>query len=280
MLCVACGADVPTGSRFCPRCGRATSAAEAATPDNPGAAPGGPPPGPPSGPPPEPPSMPPPPPPPPPAPPPPSGGYGGAPTGYAPPPSAYGPPPGTYPAPPGYGGGTGGPVAEGLASFGQRVGATVIDTFILWVAMAAGFLVVAATVPDPEPFVNSDPGPSGVGGLIMMITWLIGPAYFVIMEGMPDGQTLGKKALGIRVVRKSNGAPLGYGLAIGRYLARFVDAFTLGLGLLWAAWDPMHQTFHDKIAGTLVVRSAVYPPPTKAGSGYQPVPPNNPFNTN
>lgn len=274
MLCVACGADVPAGSRFCPRCGRATSAPEAAPSDNPGAVSQGPP----SGPPPEPPSMPAPPPPPPPA-PPPSGGYG-APTGYAPPPPAYGPPTGPYSAPPPGYGGAGGPVAEGLASFGQRVGATVIDTFILWAVMVVGFLVVAATVPDPEPFVNPDPGPSGVGSLMMMLTWLIGPAYFVIMEGMPDGQTLGKRALGIRVVRKSNGAPLGYGLAIGRYLARFVDAFTLGLGLLWAAWDPMHQTFHDKIAGTLVVRSAVYPPPSRAGSGYQAVPPNNPFNTN
>jgi uncharacterized RDD family membrane protein YckC len=225
---------------------------------------------------------PPPPPPPPPTPPPSSGGYGGAPTGYAPPPPGYGAAPGPYSAPPGYGGGTGGPVSEGLASFGQRVGATVIDTFILWVVMAVGFLVVGATVPDPEPFVNPDPGPSGMGGLIMMLTWLIGPAYFVIMEGMPDGQTLGKKALGIRVVRKSNGAPLGYGLAIGRYLARFVDFFTLGLGLLWAAWDPMHQTFHDKIAGTLVVRSAVYPPPGKGigTPGYQAAPPPNPFHTN
>lgn len=222
----------------------------------------------------------PPPPPPPPTPPPSSGGYGGAPTGYAPPPPGYGAAPGPYSAPPGYGGGTGGPVSEGLASFGQRIGATVIDTFILWVVMAAGFLVVAATVPEPEPFVNPDPGPSGVGALVMMLTWLIGPGYFIVMEGMPDGQTLGKRAMGIRAVRKSNGAPLGYGLAIGRYLARFVDFFTMGLGLLWAAWDPLHQTFHDKIAGTLVVRSAVYPPPTKVGSGYQAVPPNNPFNTN
>jgi uncharacterized RDD family membrane protein YckC len=157
----------------------------------------------------------------------------------------------------------------------------VIDTFILWIAMAALFLVVAATVPEAS-FENPDPGPSGIGALLMMITWFVGPAYFIIMEGMPDGQTLGKKGMGIRVVRKANGAPIGYGLAIGRYLARFVDFITLGLGLLWAAWDPLHQTFHDKIASTLVVRSTVYPPPSKAGGGppgYQATPPPNPFQT-
>ena len=236
MLCVACGTEVPADSRFCPRCGRATSAAE--------------------------------PPPPPPPPTPPSG--------------AYPAPPGAYPAPPGAGGGSPGPVAEGLATFGQRVGAAFIDGFILWVVMAVGFLIAGATVPEPEPFVNPTPDPSGLGVLIMMITWLIGPAYYVIMEGRPDGQTLGKRAVGIRAVRKGNGAPLGYGLAIGRYVARFVDAFTLGLGLLWAAWDPLHQTFHDKIVGTLVVRSAVYPPPGKVSgpSGYQAVPPQNPFRVN
>ena len=275
MLCVACGGDVPAGSRFCPRCGRATSAAEASAvpPDSPGAAPEGPPPGPP----PEPPTMPLPPPPP----PPPPSSYGGTPGGYGPPPAGYGPAPGAYPPPPGYGATTSGPVAEGLATFGQRVGATVIDTFILWVVMTIGFLVVGATVP-AESFEDPSPGPSAFGGLIMMITWFIGPAYFVIMEGRPDGQTLGKKAMGIRVVRKSNGGPLGFGLAIGRYLARFVDAITLGLGLLWAAWDPLHQTFHDKIAGTLVVRSSVYPPPGRVGSappGYQAAPPPNPYQT-
>jgi uncharacterized RDD family membrane protein YckC len=141
----------------------------------------------------------------------------------------------------------------------------VIDGFILWVVMAAGFLIVAATVPEAS-FEDPNPGPSGLGGLIMFLTWFISPAYYVLLEGRPEGQTIGKKLIGIRVVRKTNGAPIGYGLAIGRYLARFVDFITFGLGLLWAAWDPMHQTFHDKIAGTLVVRAAVYPPPPKAGS--------------
>jgi uncharacterized RDD family membrane protein YckC len=155
----------------------------------------------------------------------------------------------------------------------------VIDSFILWAVMTLGLLIAGATVPT-ESFENPNPGPSGIGGLIMFITWFASPAYFVILEGRPEGQTLGKKAMGIRVVRKNNGAPVGYGLAVGRYLARFVDAITLGLGLLWAAWDPLHQTFHDKIAGTLVVRSTVYPPPPQAGSGppgYQAAPPPNPY---
>jgi len=161
------------------------------------------------------------------------------------------------------------------------VGGAIIDGFILWVVMAVGFLIAASTVREAS-FENPNPGPTGIGGLFMLITWLVSPAYYVLLEGRPEGQTIGKKLIGIRAVRKTNGAPLGYGLAIGRYLARFIDFFTLGLGLLWAAWDPLHQTFHDKIAGTLVVRSAVYPPPNKAGGpppGYQAAPPSNPYQT-
>lgn len=285
MLCVACGGDVPVGSRFCPRCGRAAPTPEDAAPM--GA-------GPPSTPPPGPPTMPPPPPPPPPgfgggpgfgappagygAPPGPSGGFGAPAGGYGPPPGSFpSPPPGSYPGAP-YGGAGGGPVPYGLASFGQRVGAFLLDMLITWGIFIFGMIVVGVTTPT-ESFDNPNPDPSGIGILVMMLSWVAAFAYPIVFEGRPEGQTLGKKALGIRVVRRVNGGPLGYGLAIGRALARMLEGFTFGIGLLWAAWDPMRQTLHDKLAGTLVVRSSVYPPPNAAPGGYQqPAPPPNPYN--
>lgn len=257
MLCVACGGEVPAGSRFCPRCGRATPAAEEGAGG--GTPPSVPPPGPPTMPPP---AMPPPPP------PPPSfgAGTGGA---YGAPPARSGEPGyGTYP-PPSYGSTGGGPVEYGLASFGQRVGGFLIDAFVQWAIVIVGFIIAALTAPAAS-FDDPDPGPTAVGGLVSMLCWLASMAYPIYFEGKPDGQTPGKKAMGIRVVRRANGAPLGYGLATGRFFARIVNWFTLGFGLLWAAWDPMRQAFHDKIAGTLVVRSTVYPPPTSREAGYQP----------
>jgi len=295
MFCVQCGGEIPTGSRFCPRCGRAAPSPEGAgAPDGPPSNTGQGPPSAPAGPPTVPP-MPPPPPPPPSfgsAPPPgaygePSG-YGGPSGGYpppppSPPPGGYPPPPpGGYPAPPPYYGTVGGgPVAYGLASFGQRVGGFLIDTFIVSAIYIVGIIVAVIATPS-STFDNPNPSPSGFGILFMLLTWLAAFAYYPFFEGKPAGQTLGKKAMGIRVVRKSNGAPLGYGLAIGRLFARFVDSFTFGIGLLWAAWDPENQTLHDKIAGTLVVRSSVYPPPgaTPPAPGYQqPAPPPSPYQT-
>jgi uncharacterized RDD family membrane protein YckC len=194
--------------------------------------------------------------PPPPPPPPPS--YT-PPPAYGPPPG-YGPTPGGYPPPPAYGGGTAGPVAYGLASFGQRVGATLVDFLVIGAIYVFGIVVAVITTPTAT-FENPEPSPSALGGLVLVIAWIGALLYPIVLEGRPEGQTIGKRALGIRVVRKSNGAPLGYPLSSGRFIARFVEGFTFGLGLLWAAWDPMHQTFHDKMAGTLVVRTAVYPPP-------------------
>jgi uncharacterized RDD family membrane protein YckC len=142
-----------------------------------------------------------------------------------------------------------------------------------------GIIFMVITTPSAS-YDNPNPNPNGIGVLMFFLCWAASLAYPVVFEGRPAGQTLGKKAVGIRVVRKSNGGPLGYGLALGRLLARFADSFTLGLGLLWAAWDPEHQTFHDKIAGTLVVRSSVYPPPGKTPPGYQqPAPPPSAYQT-
>jgi len=281
MLCDQCGADIPAGSRFCPRCGRAAPGAEG--PPNPTVPPANP-----GGLPLTPPTMPPPPPPPPSygaGAPPPSGGYGAPPPPPAPPPGY--PPPGGYPAPPPayYGAAPGmgvgsGPVSYGLASLGQRLGGYLIDVVVVGALFIFALVVMAASTPAANVD-NPDPSPNGVAVLVFLLCALAAFVYYPFFEGRPAGQTLGKKAVGIRVVRQSNGAPLGYGLAIWRTVVRIVDYLPFYLGLLWAIWDPQHQTFHDKIAGTLVVRSDVYPAPGAAAPGgyQQPAPPPSPYQT-
>lgn len=39
-------------------------------------------------------------------------------------------------------------------------------------------------------------------------------------------------------------------------LGKFVSSLFLGLGMFWAIWDKDRQTWHDKIAGTVVIRRA------------------------
>ena len=94
---------------------------------------------------------------------------------------------------------------------------------------------------------------------------LIGLAYFTLCEGGPGGQTLGKRALGIRVVDQHTGEAIGYGRASVRYLGRAISAIVFYLGYLWMLWDPERQCWHDKFAADVVVPASVYPPPAWGG---------------
>jgi uncharacterized RDD family membrane protein YckC len=78
--------------------------------------------------------------------------------------------------------------------------------------------------------------------------------YWAKLEG-GSGQSLGKRALGIRTVDVATGQPTGAGRAVGRYFARILSAIPCYLGYLWAAWDPRKQAWHDKIVNSLVVEA-------------------------
>lgn len=90
--------------------------------------------------------------------------------------------------------------------------------------------------------------------IIFFIQLALNILYFVYFIG-ERGQTLGKIALGIKVVRLDTIQVPGYGTAALReILGKLVSTLTLGIGYLWMLWDPKRQTLHDKIAGTVVVR--------------------------
>jgi uncharacterized RDD family membrane protein YckC len=84
---------------------------------------------------------------------------------------------------------------------------------------------------------------------------LIGLAIWQLINEGRTGQTVGKKALGIRLVRESDGQPLGVGMAFVRRLAHFLDSIACYLGWLWPAWDAKRQTFADKVCGSIVIRT-------------------------
>ncbi len=90
------------------------------------------------------------------------------------------------------------------------------------------------------------------------------------------GQTLGMRLFGLRVV-STDGSPIGLGAAIMRWVGIVISAALLLLGLVWIAVDPRKQGWHDKLAGTVVVRdtpdgyaaeSAVAPSSTAGGVAH------------
>jgi uncharacterized RDD family membrane protein YckC len=98
-----------------------------------------------------------------------------------------------------------------------------------------------------------------LGGAGTGLNVLLGLGYFGYLEGSPSGQTIGKRAVGIRVIDFQTGGALGFGRALVRYLMRIVSAFACLLGYLWMLWDPEKQTWHDKVANSVVVPTSAYP---------------------
>lgn len=82
---------------------------------------------------------------------------------------------------------------------------------------------------------------------------LIALAYFSGMWAW-KGTTVGGVVLKLQVVRQANGGTLTFVVALVRALAAAFSIFVLFLGFFWIAWDRDKQGWHDKIAGTLVVR--------------------------
>jgi uncharacterized RDD family membrane protein YckC len=77
--------------------------------------------------------------------------------------------------------------------------------------------------------------------------------YYVYLHGA-YGQTFGKMAMRIKVINE-DGSPLDYRRAFIRWLGYFICVFTLYIGYVWVAFDRRKQGLHDRVCGTLVVRS-------------------------
>jgi uncharacterized RDD family membrane protein YckC len=140
-------------------------------------------------------------------------------------------------------GGAGGSGPSGpRASFGTRFLAALIDGILLGVVGAVVGAILGLDL-------------SGRQGIQL----IIGLAYFGYLEGSPSGQTLGKRAMGIRVIDFSNGGPIGVGRALIRFVGRYISAIACLVGYFWMLWDKEKQTWHDKMANSVVVPTSDYP---------------------
>ena len=130
--------------------------------------------------------------------------------------------------------------------FWPRVGASLIDTV----------LVLAITFPLLTWIYGSDYWVDGQlikGPADFLISWVL-PAIAIVLFWVYRQATPGKMAISARIVDARTGAPPSKGQLVGRYLGYFVSTIPLCLGLLWVAFDPRKQGWHDKLAGTVVVR--------------------------
>jgi uncharacterized RDD family membrane protein YckC len=166
-----------------------------------------------------------------------------------------------------------------VADVGRRLVARLVDIGVLLVINAAvnGWFVVKfvreiwpwyrqafARIQANRPY-DDLPQPANTQGLMFTIT-LIAAALWLAYE-VPaianGGQTLGKRLLGIKVLRLEADGPVGFGRALRRWNPMGIATllWTCGIGFVFQFVDclfvaidrPLHQALHDKSAMTVVV---------------------------
>lgn len=102
-------------------------------------------------------------------------------------------------------------------------------------------------------------GPTGATiGIAVLLFVLAGVAFFLYQSRRQGttGATIGKAAVGIKVVDSNTGAYIGFGRSLGRQLfAAFISGNICMLGYLWALWDSRKQTWHDKVVNSVVIKT-------------------------
>jgi len=132
------------------------------------------------------------------------------------------------------------------AGFGRRLVAALIDAVVLSVA---GSILALFGIGHNE---------HGVRVFLAGGNWptiLLSVAYFTFFHGR-TGQSPGDAALGVKVIdlREGTGGPIGYPRAALRWLVSIASGLVLLIGYLWMLWDDAKQTWHDKAAGSVVVK--------------------------
>jgi uncharacterized RDD family membrane protein YckC len=132
------------------------------------------------------------------------------------------------------------------AGFWIRVWASIIDTILILIITMPLLLSVYGTgYFDSDKIIQ--------GPLDFFVSWVF-PAIAVILFWIYKSATPGKMAISSKIVNAHTGEKPSVGQFVGRYFAYFISGIPLGLGIIWIAFDKRKQGWHDKLAGTVVIR--------------------------
>jgi uncharacterized RDD family membrane protein YckC len=137
-----------------------------------------------------------------------------------------------------------------LAGAGSRLAAFIVDFTIQMLLIFAVILIVLYGTDR----IGDEFGFDGIGialGIVMVITFIIHFGYFIFSELATNGQSIGKRIFGLRVIR-GNGQPIGFSQSLIRGLLRAtLDMIYVGLFVI--LFSKQHKRLGDMAAGTLVI---------------------------
>jgi uncharacterized RDD family membrane protein YckC len=144
-----------------------------------------------------------------------------------------------------------------IAGIGSRGAAVIVDTVIQYLGLLI-LLVALTSAAVVSSVIQETRGAGGtalVVGLAALLVFLVMFGYFILFEIVWNGQTPGKRLLGLRVIRE-NGYPIRPVDSVIRNLIRVVDWLPLayGVGMLTMLLNNRSKRLGDFASGTIVVR--------------------------
>lgn len=134
------------------------------------------------------------------------------------------------------------------AGFWARTGASIIDSVLVMLVTIPLLISIYGWAYLDATQTSFFAGPADV-----LISWVL-PTVAIIAFWALKQATPGKMAISAKIVHARTGQPASTGQLIGRYFAYFVAMLPLFLGIVWVAFDKRKQGWHDKLAGTVVVK--------------------------
>ena len=143
-----------------------------------------------------------------------------------------------------------------FAGFWVRIGANVMDAFLFFIVTAPLLLMIYG-----REYLNAFAGnnTSIFLGIADFFISVVLPITATILFWFYKNATPGKMAIRAKILDAETGDPPSLGQCIGRYFATILSALPLGAGIIWIAIDKRKQGWHDKLAGTVVVKEISQP---------------------
>ena len=134
------------------------------------------------------------------------------------------------------------------AGFWVRVAASLIDTILILIIILPILLMIYGA----DYWTNE----SFFMGFWDVIFNIVLPAVAITLFWFYKSATPGKLMLKLKIVDAKTGDKISNAQIVGRYLGYYISAIPLLLGLFWVGIDKHKQGWHDKLAGTVVVKNS------------------------
>lgn len=132
------------------------------------------------------------------------------------------------------------------AGFWVRVGASLIDTILVLIVVAPVLTLIYG-----GQYWGSTVLFMGYWGVLLNYVF---PAFVVVLFWIYRSATPGKMILKLKIVDAKTNGPVPTARLIVRYIGYYISVLPLLLGLIWVGFDQKKQGWHDKLAGTVVIK--------------------------